>query len=85
MVSIKIVDSYKIWSTKKMKDEINNQTFIKYHSTNPEAILNRCYTSMYIEWYLHNFGYYLTLPFISNKKILKYNLRFKDVDLEEWK
>lgn len=34
-----------------------------------------------IEWWLHNIGYYLTLPFIKNAKIKALNDRFKHVDL----
>ena len=40
---------------------------------------------MYIEWWLHNIGYYLTLPFNKNEKLLAINHRCKDVDLNEWK
>jgi hypothetical protein len=41
--------------------------------------ITRSYTSMYIEWYLHNIGYYITLPFPWWDNI---NARCKDVDLE---
>lgn len=34
-----------------------------------------------IEWWLHNIGYYLTLPFVKNAKIKALNERFKHVDL----
>ena len=34
-----------------------------------------------IEWWIHNIGYYLTLPFIKNPKIKALNERFKHVDL----
>lgn len=41
-----------------------------------------------IEWWLHNIGYYLTLPFVTNKTIKSLNERFKHVDLmveeDEW-
>ena len=40
---------------------------------------------MYVEWWLHNVGYYATKPLCNNKKIAKINKRFKDVDLEEIK
>ena len=33
------------------------------------------------EWWLHNIGYYLTLPFVKNAKIKALNERFKHVDL----
>ena len=45
---------------------------------------HRSLTSMYIEWYLHNVGYYLTLPFMKIRFIAKLNERFKHVDLEEY-
>jgi hypothetical protein len=34
-----------------------------------------------IEWWLHNIGYYLTLPLVKNAKIKALNERFKHVDL----
>ena len=41
-----------------------------------------------IEWWLHNIGYYLTLPFVTNTAIKSLNERFKHVDLmveeDEW-
>lgn len=40
---------------------------------------------MYVEWWLHNVGYYVTKPFCCNQKVAKLNKRFKDVDLEEIK
>jgi hypothetical protein len=55
-----------------------------YGTIEAKTTLNRSYRSLYIEWWLHNVGYYLTKPFCANKKILALNLRFKDVDLEEW-
>lgn len=84
-VNLHIVDSYDIWSTIKMKSEIQNATKQNYGSEDPESTLNRSYASMYIEWWLHNIGYYLTKPFCRCDYIHKLNLRFKDVDLEEWK
>lgn len=37
--------------------------------------------ALIIEWWLHNIGYYVTLPFIENDKIKALNERFKHVDL----
>lgn len=35
-----------------------------------------------LEWWLHNIGYYMTLPFINNNNFLAHiNLHCKDVDL----
>ena len=48
-------------------------------------LFNRPLFSMYIEWYLHNIGYYLTLPFCFIPWFKKTNERCKHVDLEGWK
>lgn len=37
--------------------------------------------ALMVEWWLHNIGYYLTLPFVKNTKIKALNERFKHVDL----
>jgi hypothetical protein len=55
----------------------------EYCSGNAQVLLNRTYDSMYIEWWLHNLGYYLTLPFLKNESIKALNERFRHVDLEE--
>ena len=34
-----------------------------------------------IEWWIHNVGYYITLPFIHIEQVRKLNERFKHVDL----
>lgn len=48
--------------------------------------MNRTFPGMYIEWWLHNLGYYITLPFAKlSKKIKWYNTRLRDVDLESHK
>ena len=48
--------------------------------------MNRTFPGMYIEWWLHNLGYYITLPFTKlSKKIKWYNTRLRDVDLESHK
>ena len=84
MLCIKIVDSYTVWRPKQMKRLIYNATKEKYEIGFPCALLNRSYKSMYIEWWAHNIGYYVTLPFIFIPAIKKINLRCKDVDLEEY-
>lgn len=81
--NIHIENSYNIWSTGHMWSEIIHQCHVKYGSFEADKVLNRSYKGMYIEWYLHNIGYYLTLPFIHKEKIAWYNNRFKHVDLEE--
>ena len=82
MRSIQIKDSYKTWKISTMKTQIDLEMIYK-PIIYADRYLNRTYVSMYIEWWLHNIGYYLTLPFIKNPKIYALNLRFKDVDLEE--
>jgi hypothetical protein len=81
--NIHIKNSYNIWSTKIMWSIITKQSWFKYQDVKADRVLNRSFKGMYIEWYLHNIGYYLTLPFIKIPKILKLNQRFKHVDLEE--
>ena len=85
MLSIKIKDSYTVWRPSRMKKLIYKATKEKYEISLPAALLNSTYKSMYIEWWAHNIGYYLTLPFIWIPFIKKINLRCKDVDLEEHK
>lgn len=83
MKNLHIQNSYNIWNTDDMYDMIAEESFLKYGDSDAVDVLNRTYRGMYIEWYLHNIGYYLTLPFIKNESSKKLNLRFKDVDLEE--
>ena len=78
--SIQIKDSYKIWRPRKMKWRIVSECFEKYDFCDAEGLLNRSYADMYIEWWLHNIGYYLTRNIAIFDVI---NLRCKDVDLEE--
>lgn len=80
MKSIQIRDSYRLWKHSAMKNFIQFACSIKYHSLDPEELLNRSYQSMYIEWWLHNIGYYLTRNIPLFKSITE---RCKDVDLEE--
>ena len=83
MRCIQIKNSYNIWSKAKMKELIDAETLSKYASLDPEALLNRTYNSMYIEWWLHNIGYYVTLPFCKNESCQSINTRCRDVDIEE--
>ena len=85
MISIQIKNSYTVWRPKTMWSLIYEATKEKYNIPFPAALLNRTYKSMYIEWWLHNIGYYVTLPFVWIKFLKKINLRCKDVDLEQWK
>lgn len=82
MINIHIVDSYKVWDTEIMQGKIKAESSKHYDTWDARAVLNRSWISMYIEWYLHNFGYYLTLPFKRFYQLNKINLRCKDLDLE---
>ena len=57
---------------------------INHNAFDVEELLNRTMRSMYIEWWIHNIGYYLTLPLCHIPYFKALNKRFKDVDLEEW-
>ena len=72
---IQIRYSYRVWNPATMKRIITNQAFHKgiYDVVVTDALL--------IEWWLHNIGYYLTLPFIKKPKFTALNERFKHVDL----
>ena len=83
MKSIQIKDSYNVWSRNYMTCLIMQETATKYHSPFSNEVLNRSWRGMYTEWYLHNIGYWLTLPFIKNEYFNELNTRFKHLDLEE--
>ena len=68
-----------------MKMKIIQKCFKVYNSEAADIVLNRSYRGMYIEWWLHNIGYWATLPFIKNTALKSLNERFKHVDLEEHK
>ena len=80
MKSIQIKDSYKIWRPRFMRTYIMTACYEKYDRYYADEILNRSFVGMYIEWWLHNIGYYLTRNIAIFDVI---NLRCKDVDLEE--
>lgn len=83
MKNIHIENSYNVWNTRKMKKILILESYRQHKNCYAENVLNRTYKSLYVEWWLHNIGYYLTLPFIKNEKINNLNQRFKHVDLEE--
>lgn len=68
---IQIRDSYKIWKPSTMAALINEGD-----TSRPID-----YVSMFIEWWLHNIGYWITRPFIFIGWIKKINNRCKHVDL----
>ena len=81
--NLHIENSYKVWLPSTMEKQIYGASFLQYKSLEPDKLLNRYCRGMYIEWYLHNFGYWFTLPFIKKPNIAKLNERFKHLDLEE--
>ena len=81
--NLHIENSYNIWDKTTMFSLITEKCNEVYGSYLADQFLNRSYTDMYVEWYLHNIGYWLTLPFVKNSKIKSLNERFKHVDLEE--
>ena len=83
MKNIHIENSYKIWKKKEMHEKIFYTFHSQYRQIDVENVMHRTYESMFLEWYLHNIGYWITLPFIKNQKIKALNERFKHVDLEE--
>ena len=72
---IQIRNSYAVWHPSMMAVKIHVQAkrkgYGQVHIT--KAIV--------VEWWLHNIGYHLTLPFIKNPRIKALNERFKHVDL----
>ena len=85
MNNLHIFDSYRTWSMRKIKEEIDDYAFGVYGSLEPEKLLNRSYKSMYIEWWLHNIGYYITKPLCFIDLFYFINAKCEDVDLQEWK
>ena len=83
MRNLHIHDSYDVWTISRMRLIIYFGCALEGWEYPPAKALNRSMRGMYIEWYLHNIGYWLTLPFIKNNTIKKLNERFKHLDLEE--
>ncbi len=83
MKSIQIKDSYDVWLPRDHRWYANRESYLKYGEHKANICLHCSWISIHIEWWLHNICYYMTKPFIKNEKMKAYNLRFKDVDLEE--
>ena len=83
MKNLHIENSYNIWNRYTMFALITAECNKEYGCYLADKALNRTYRGMYIEWWLHNIGYWFTLPFIKNDKVKALNERFKHVDLEE--
>lgn len=77
-------DSYNIWLPSVMRTMIEEKTAQFTDTEDPEMFLHRSFKSLYIEWWLHNIGYYLT-KFIKSDWAVSINIRCRSVDLEEWK
>lgn len=84
MKNIHLDNSYEIWRPKQMLFCIKAKAWSVYKNTDAEELLNRTMLSMYIEWWAHNIGYYLTKPFCKFAAVERLNKRLKDVDLQEW-
>ena len=83
MKNLHIENSYNIWDRYTMFALITFCCNKEYGSYLADKVLNRTYRGMYIEWWLHNLGYWFTLPFVKNAKVKALNERFRHVDLEE--
>ena len=83
MKNIRIENSYKTWKPHFMLIDIITKCYDEHKTTDADKILNRTFAGMYIEWWLHNIGYWLTRPFIAFSYFNELNERFKHVDLEE--
>ena len=82
MKNLHIENSFNTWLEYDMFVAITNKCKDEYGNYLADKILNRSYRGMYIEWWLHNIGYWLTLPFVKFDCIKRLNERFKHVDLE---
>lgn len=83
MKNIHIENSYNTWRKYDMFVKITTKCKEAYGGYLADKILNRSYCGMYIEWWVHNIGYWMTLPFTRYSTVKRVNERFKHVDLEE--
>lgn len=77
---IQIKNSYDVWLPTTMKTLIYGKYSREYGDYSSSLKIKHL-AYLVIEWWLHNVGYYLTLPLIKNPKIKALNERFKHVDL----
>lgn len=80
---VHIENSYDIWSPDKMLVLIMDECTEKYGTPFANIILNRTWKGMYIEWWLHNIGYYVSLWMRRWSFMSEINDRCRSVDLEE--
>ena len=85
MKNLHIENSYNTWYKYDMFVDITEKCKEQYGNRLADKILNRSYQGMYIEWWLHNIGYWVTIPFIKITYMAQLNERFKHLDLEEHK
>lgn len=83
MKSIHIENSYQTWRPQTMLELIMDECVEKYDSPFANEILNRSWAGMYVEWWLHNIGYYLTRWMRAWSFMSEINDRCRCVDLEE--
>ena len=83
MKNLHIENSYKDWSTNIMWLKIHLECEKQYGTIFAAETLNRSYKGMYIEWYLHNIGYWLTLPFTKNEKVSKDEPSSNAIEIKE--
>lgn len=77
---IQIKDSYNIWKPSKMRELVIADYRDQYWDFEHDlSIVND--KALIVEWWLHNIGYWVTLPFISVAKIRSINVRCQHVDL----
>jgi hypothetical protein len=81
--NLHIENSYNIWHKNDMFTAITEKSKKDYGNQLADKVLNRSYRGMYVEWWLHNAGYWATRPFTKNTQVAKLNERFKHLDLEE--
>lgn len=81
--SIRLEDSYTVWSKLVMTSWIMEETTDKYNCPFSSDVLRRSWRSMYKEWYLHNIGYWITLPFTKIGLFEDTNEKCKNLVLKE--
>ena len=81
MKNLHIINSFLIWAPSEMKEKIVEACMITYKHYDAAEVLGRTWIGMYIEWWLHNIGYYITklIPFLNFL-----TERFQHVDLNSW-
>lgn len=83
MKNIHIDNGYNVWLADEMDKTIISNCMEKYDTCNAGHALNRSYSSMHIEWWLHNIIYYITKPFCHIDILKDINERCKDIELNE--